>query len=180
MAKGASAVRYAQAVFGLAVEKEDFDRWQEDLSALSGLLSDDVVVAALENSRIGTEVKTGWLKVAFPSMGVLAVNLALLLMARTGGLRLVPQIAGSFAALVDRHRGIRRGLVTTAAPVSDGELEDITRRLGEIVGGQVVVTTSVDPSLLGGLVARVDGKLLDLSVRQRLVALKKQIAGSSR
>ena len=49
-------------------------------------------------------------------------------------------------------------------------------RLGAVVGKKVVVKPKVDPSVVGGVVARIGGKLLDGSTRTKLAALKKALA----
>ena len=46
-----------------------------------------------------------------------------------------------------------------------------------MVGKKVVLKTDVDVSLIGGIIARIGGKLLDGSTRSRLEALKKELVG---
>jgi F0F1-type ATP synthase delta subunit len=44
----------------------------------------------------------------------------------------------------------------------------------------VQLESTVDPAIIGGIVARVGGRLLDGSTRSKLVALKKDLAGGGR
>jgi F-type H+-transporting ATPase subunit delta len=68
--------------------------------------------------------------------------------------------------------------VTTAVPLSEQDRAAVQRRLVDVTGGPVVVETEVDPDILGGLVARIGDRLIDGSTKSRLIALKRQLAGT--
>jgi F0F1-type ATP synthase delta subunit len=42
----------------------------------------------------------------------------------------------------------------------------------------VEVKSEVDPEIIGGIIARIDGKLLDGSTRSKLIALKRELVGA--
>jgi len=176
VANTAQAKRYAQAIFLIALEKQDQDRWSEDLSALSELEHADAVVKALETPNLLPDDRGRLLRGRYPSIGPLAVNLVNLLVERRR-IALLPQISAEYRRLLDRHKGIQRAEVVTAVSLTDEDRAQIERSLSEVTGKKVVITSKVDPSVIGGLIARFDGKLLDGSTKSRLEALKKQIAG---
>jgi ATP synthase F1 delta subunit len=62
--------------------------------------------------------------------------------------------------------------LTTAVPIDDAEAEQIRSRLAEASGQEVTLLRSVDASILGGVIVRVRDRLVDLSVRGRLDALR--------
>jgi ATP synthase F1 delta subunit len=62
--------------------------------------------------------------------------------------------------------------LTTAVPIEDAEAEQIRTRLAEASGHQVSLQRFVDASILGGVIVRVRDRLVDLSVRGRLDALR--------
>jgi F-type H+-transporting ATPase subunit delta len=76
---------------------------------------------------------------------------------------------------VDVHRGRQQVEVTSAVPLSDQELERITRFASNLINKEVVVSTQVDESILGGLVIQIGDQLMDGSTRSRLEELRKQI-----
>jgi F-type H+-transporting ATPase subunit delta len=90
------------------------------------------------------------------------------------------QIADEYRKLLDSHRGIEQAEVTTAVPLDEGEIKKLEEDLGALVGKNVVIRPEVDPALMGGITARVGGKLIDGSTRSRLERLKKQIGGERR
>jgi F-type H+-transporting ATPase subunit delta len=62
--------------------------------------------------------------------------------------------------------------LTTAVPIDDAEAEQIRAKLAEASGHEVSLVRSVDASILGGVIVRVRDRLVDLSVRGRLEALR--------
>jgi len=88
----------------------------------------------------------------------------------------LPGIYLELQSLVDTYQGIARADVITALELSEEDKQQIRDRLSQVTGKNITITTKVDPSLVGGLVARFDGKLLDASTKNRLEALKKEIS----
>lgn len=175
MAKKAHARRYAQAVFSIAQEKGELDRWQSDLEAIAGLLADESVAAVLESPKVPLETKIRLLSEGLGGVDPLALNLVLLLLTRDG-LSMMADVAAEFRVLVDGYHGIEQAEVTTAVPLSDEDKSELARRLGDITGKKVNVKAEVDPGIVGGIMARVGGKLLDGSTRSRLKTLQRELA----
>jgi F0F1-type ATP synthase delta subunit len=92
---------------------------------------------------------------------------------------LAAQIAEEFRVLLDEQRGIAWAEVLTAIPLDEEQKRRVAARLGEVTGKQVNVDAAVDPSILGGLIARIGDTLIDGSTRSRLLALKKELMGAS-
>jgi len=65
-------------------------------------------------------------------------------------------------------------------PLDEAGKEAVTRYLETMVGKKLVLKTGVNPELIGGIVARIGGKLLDGSTRNRLTFLKKELAEAGR
>jgi F-type H+-transporting ATPase subunit b len=66
--------------------------------------------------------------------------------------------------------------VTSALPLSDKEMDDVKKDILSKVGSQATVSFRVDPNILGGLVIRVGGKVLDASVAGQLESLRQSIS----
>ena len=174
MAKKANAKRYAQAVFEIALEKRELERWQADLDKIVGAVSDSTFHDALDSPKIKIEDKVRFLKKRLPGLNPLALNLVQLLVTRAG-ISVMIQIAGEYRRLVNDYHGIAPADVVTAVPLDEQDKKGLAEKLGALVGAEIELQTSVDPAILGGFVAHVDGKLLDGSTRSKLVALKKEL-----
>jgi len=66
--------------------------------------------------------------------------------------------------------------VTSALPLSTDEMDAVKKDVLAKVGSQATVSFRVDPSILGGLVIRVGGKILDASVAGQLESLRQSIS----
>ncbi|MFA5309742.1 MAG: ATP synthase F1 subunit delta [Dehalococcoidales bacterium] len=176
MANSVYARRYAQAVFEIALEKNEMDRWQADLQRIVGVLGDTDFLAALDSPRIKTADKSRFLKERLSDINPLALNLVMLLVARAGA-GLIIQVADEYRRLLDKYRGMETAEITTAVPLDDKEQEALAARLGAVLDAKVALEARVDPEILGGIIARVDGKLLDGSTRSKLAALKRNLEG---
>ena len=102
------------------------------------------------------------------------MNLAYLLVAR-GRLRIVEDIVDEYRRLVDEHRGIAHAEVAAAIPVDEEVKDRLISRLGSLVGREIVLKVKVDPSLIGGIIARIGDKIIDGSTRSRLVSLRESL-----
>lgn len=86
-------------------------------------------------------------------------------------------IENAFRASVDEIRGITRGEVVSAEPLEKLDLNRVTETLSKISGKKVLVTSKVDPFLIGGLVARVGDMVFDGTIRTQLNQLKESLKG---
>ena len=175
MARRVYARRYARAVFEIALERKELDRWQADLKEVAALGEEAAFMALVENPKIGFDKKEKVLSELLGDINPLARNLVYLLVSR-GRFSMVGDIAEEYQRLLDGYRGIEHAEVVTAVPLDDKERKRLEEHLGVVVGKKIVLESSVDPSLVGGMIARVGGKLLDGSTHSQLLALKKELA----
>jgi F-type H+-transporting ATPase subunit delta len=174
MAGKGNARRYAQAVFEIAQENKDLEKWQTDLHKLAAAVSAGSLLDALESPGISLSDKTRFLNERLGDISPMAMNLALLLVSKSR-IALIQGIAGEYDVMLDEYRGVQTAEVITAVPLDDRERTGIKTQLGALTGKKTEIKTEVDPGILGGVVARVGGKLLDGSTRSKLAALKKQL-----
>ncbi len=174
MARRVYARRYAQAVFHIALEGGELDRWQSDLRKIVGLAEDESLVALLESPKLHFDIKAGLLSERLGDINPSALNLVYLLVTR-GRLGKAGEIADEYQRLLDSHRGIERAEVITAVPLDDEHRQRLTEQLAIMLGKRVALKAEVDPGIVGGIVARIGGKLLDGSTRSKLMGLKREL-----
>jgi F-type H+-transporting ATPase subunit delta len=180
MTVNAYARRYSQAIFRMALEQKDLNRWQSDLRKAAGLLKDTALSALLSNPRISGAEKSQNLKMRLGDVHPQAVKLVLLLAAKNK-LDAINDIAEEYQTLVDNYRGIEGAEIaeiTTAVPLDNDYQLHVAQRITEIVGKPVLLRPKVDPAIIGGIIIRVGDKLIDGSVRTKLAALKKDLGGA--
>lgn len=179
MARRAYARRYSQAIFEIALETKELDRWQSDLKKIVNVVGDVTFATLLESPKLHFDDKARLLSERLESINPLALNLVLLLVTR-GRLGIIGDIADEYQRLLDSYRGIEPAEVTTAVPLNDEDKVKLAEHLGAIVGKKVVLKCEVDPNLIGGVTARIGGKLLDGSTRSKLLALKRELVSVGR
>lgn len=179
MARRAYSKQYAQAVFEIALESGELERWQSDLQKIVRVVSDEDFSAVLESPKIHFSEKSRLLSGQMKEANPMLLNLLLLLISK-GRLEVIGEIADEYQRLLNDHRGIEIAEVTTAVPLTKENEEKLARHLGRIVGKKVEIKAYIDPSVIGGFVARIGDRLLDGSIRSKLAALKKEMAGAER
>ena len=174
MATGGSARRYAQAVFQIALERNELDKWRSELATLAATVGDAQLRSVLENPKLDFQKKSDLAAKCLPGLSQLALNLCYLLVAKQA-LRLTDSVATEFNRMADAHEGLAHATVATAVPLDDADRESLSKHLAVLTGKRVTIDTEVNPSIIGGFVARIGDKLLDGSTRARLEALKKRL-----
>jgi ATP synthase F1 delta subunit len=66
--------------------------------------------------------------------------------------------------------------VTSAIELDKRTVNEIGEQIGDQTGRRVELSSEVDPEILGGIVLRVGNFILDVSIRNRLDQLRKQVA----
>ncbi|MFC1864524.1 ATP synthase F1 subunit delta [Chloroflexota bacterium] len=177
MADSTYAKRYSQAVFRIALERQELNRWQSDLRKIASIVKDEALFPLLENPEVGFDNKAKVLSDRLGDINPLALKLVSFLVAK-GRLSMIDDVADEYQRLLDNYRGIEGAdiaEVTTAIPLDDEDRLRLAQRITNIVGKPVVLKPKVDSSLIGGIIIRVGDTLIDGSVRSKLEALKREL-----
>lgn len=176
MARGASARRYAQAVFAIALEQGESDRWLDDLALLADAMANEEFANFLDAPQLTLNQKSDLIEETLgDSVSRLARNLISLLASRNSA-RLLPSITESYQDMLDDYNGIERAEIISAVPLSGEQQQRIEAMLTGIVGKNITATSRVETQILGGFVARVGDKVIDGSTRTRLDELRRELA----
>ncbi len=103
-----------------------------------------------------------------------ALGLALLMVERQH-VEGVKAVRDEFERLYDNYRGQAHAEITTATPLDDDLREQVKADLQRVTGKRIILHERVDPTILGGAIARVGDTLIDGSVRRKLSLLRQQI-----
>ena len=178
MPRRASAKRYAQAAFDLALELGRLDLWAGDLRLVSEALQTQELRAFLEHAKVPLPQKVRTIREVFPGVDPLVQNLLSLLVSR-GLTELLHEVQKGYQQLLNEHRSREEVAVWSAVPLEDPERERVARFLTELIQKEILLDSRVDPSILGGLVIKVGDKLIDGSTRTRLEELGKRLQRDS-
>ena len=170
------AVRYATALFDLALEKEALDDVYWDMKEV-GRLTPMQEVKDVIDSPVITHQKRKEILLALMGEKVNPLTVKFIdLVFENGREEFLEAAARNFIDLTRRYRGIREVTLTTSRPVS----EKLKKELAEVIegkgSGQIEFIEQVDESVIGGFILRVDDAYIDASVRNRLNRFRKEFS----
>jgi F-type H+-transporting ATPase subunit delta len=93
--------------------------------------------------------------------------------------RLLPDIGNEYRNLLDEHLGLLNVQVTLAHEADERAEEEITAELSRILGRKVIPHIHVDSRILGGIVVRYGDRLMDGSLRRKLMRLRNRMLETS-
>ena len=168
------AARYAQALFDLAKDGSALVALESDVDALGAALAVSEDLREMINSPLLTrEDQARAIAAVAAKLGLseLASN-TLALMAAKRRLHVLPQLVENLRARIAEEKGEVTAEVTSAVELSAEQAAALAETLKASVGKTVKLNTTVDETLIGGLVVKVGSKMIDTSIRSKLASLQ--------
>ena len=177
MSSRPSAARYARALFEVARAESDPVTVGQNLDAVVSAFQESQELKALLGSRSIPDAVRRNVVLAVAEKLAVATPVAKLLglLADRGRIQLLPEIAQVYAERLLEHQNVVQADVTTAVPLPPETLARLETGLREATGKQITMRVSVDPALLGGVVARVGSTVYDGSIRTQLKKMRDQL-----
>jgi F-type H+-transporting ATPase subunit delta len=173
-----AALRYARALFDVALaEKADLSRIETDLAGFADLLTQNPELnKVLLNPAVPAPRKHAVVQqlVDRAALSPVVAKLLLLLAARDRLVLLEDMLDAYRHRLLD-HQKVVRAEITTAAPLDATRVRSIETTLARVTGRKVLLTSRVDPGVIGGLVARVGDTVYDASIATQLQRMRKEL-----
>ncbi|MEO0547995.1 MAG: F0F1 ATP synthase subunit delta [Pseudomonadota bacterium] len=168
------AERYASALFELAVSEKAVPAVEKDVKALGALLNGSEDLMRLVRSPVfQADEQIGALDAVLKkaNIGGMVANFVRVV---AGNRRLfaVPDMLRSFRQKLAVHRGEVTADVSVAETLSAAQTKELQTTLKGVVGKDVALNVTVDPSLLGGMIVKVGSRQIDTSLRTKLSTLK--------
>ncbi|MGH6923998.1 MAG: F0F1 ATP synthase subunit delta [Propylenella sp.] len=171
------AERYASALFDLARDESAIDAIEAELVALSGLIDASEDFRRLIQSPVFSADDQGRAIGAIADRAGIAglTGNFLRLVARNRRLFVLPGIVKAYRAMAAAERGEVTAEVTSAQPLNYDQVAALKAAIKERLGKDVTLSASVNPALLGGLVVKVGSRMIDTSLRTRLMTVKTRL-----
>lgn len=167
------ASEYAMALFSLGLETGEEQAFMSALDELRTMLVEQPEYMELLSSPCLTaQERAALIDEAFAASLPESIVSLIKLMCDKGRAREIPACVQEYRCLLDARSSAVTANVTSAVELTAHEKEALTRRLEGMSGKKVTLVCSVDPSLLGGVIVEMDGKIMDGSLRHRLQEIK--------
>ncbi len=172
------ARRYAKALFAVGKEDGKFEEYSEALRGVAQLYIDTDLEDSLTNPLYPMDVREKVIEGVVASIGVdkVVANFLSLLVEKKRA-DVLPDIADEYQIMVDEEKNVSHGTVVSAVKLSKKLQAKVQETLEKITGKKVELTASVDPSIIGGIIAKVGDLELNGSIKTQLASLKDSIKG---
>ena len=171
------AERYASALFDLARDAAAIEPVEAELQQIAAAMDESAELRRLVASPVfsaeAQERAIGAIADRLQIAGLTANFLRLV--ARNRRLFALPGIIRAFHGLAARHRGEVDAEVISAFPLGEEHVTALKAALKETLGKNVTLQARVNPALLGGLVVKVGSRMIDTSLRTRLMSVKTRL-----
>lgn len=166
---------YAKAAFQFALEKDSLSQWSEMLNFAAHVASNETMKNVLLKPQLTAEQKAAtFATVCGDKLNDAGKNLVIQL-AGNKRLQALPAIQALFEELLAEQEKTVDVNVASAFPLSDAETDKLIASLKKKLGREVRLESSVDESLLGGVIIHAGDLVIDDSVRGKLAKLTNEL-----
>jgi F-type H+-transporting ATPase subunit delta len=171
---------YAEALLAAAAKAGNADAVGGELATLANDLvaQNGSIQAFFTSAAVSRKSKLPAIEAAFANRTSPLIQQFLGVLTLNGRLGLIREISQAYAKIQDTLAGRVRVKVTSSTPLSEDQTANLSRTLSESLNKTPLLTTLVDPELLGGLVVQVGDRVYDSSVRTRLETLRNHLLSS--
>lgn len=177
--KSGIAERYAAALFDLAEERGELDRVAGDLKSLRAMLAESADLRRVVASPVINRAELYKAVAALAADAGLTVTVANFLgvLVHNGRLFSLEAAIRAFLARLAAKRGELTARVTSATPLTEAQVTAVAAALKRALGASAALESTVDPTLLGGLVVQVGSRMVDGSIKTKLQRLSLAMKG---
>ncbi len=173
----AISMRYAESLFGLALEENAVAAYQTDMQLIQSVFQDPSFVQFFSHVALQDDVKFNVLNKSFNGKISIYVYNFLMLLIKKRRIQYILGICHQFQRLCNDHFGIKEGIIYSAFELSDQERQDIEKAMSQKEGLDVKLIVKVDSSLIGGIKVDIDNHIYDDSLLYKMETLKKELLG---
>jgi len=170
--------RYANATYTAASKQNILETVEQELIAIKEMSDkNETFKLFLENPLTGRDQKTTQVETL---LGDKSSSVTLNLMTTLAGnarLAETTKIADTYVQLMKAKRGEVEATIISADPLTKAQTDAVATAMKSQVGAgkTVVLSTEVDPSILGGLQVQIGDQFLDLSVGSKIDSISRTV-----
>jgi F-type H+-transporting ATPase subunit delta len=171
------ASAYARTLFELASMADSVDATDVSMATVVSSVRGELDLRqALTDTSVPVEAKRAILRDIFGEAVTPEALAIVTIVVERGHASLLGDVARAFGEIAEAERGIVAAEVTTAVPLDDALRASLADKLAASLGRPVTLRESVDPQILGGVVIKVAGRVLDGSVASQLESVRRALA----
>ena len=171
------AARYAKSLIDLALEQKALEEIKVDMELFVNTLRINTELqAVVKNPIIPLNKKNAIINAVFGGKIHRVTSSFLKIVIDKGRAEIIYGTAKEFLNQYNQYKNIVTAKVTSATPLTENAKTEIINKVKAITGGEVLLQTEVDDSLIGGFILTVGDKQFDTSLASGLAKLKKEFS----
>jgi F-type H+-transporting ATPase subunit delta len=170
-----AGIRYAKALLEMAIEQKVIDLVSLDMARILGVAdSSPDFISFLNSPIIKSDKKIAVISKIFVDLQPLTARFVALIV-MNGRSEMLPNIASGYSSLLESHRGIVSGNITSAVALDAQSRKKIMDKLAKTFTGELQLTEKIDPSLIGGFIITIGDNQIDASVSSKIKNLRQEL-----
>ena len=166
---------YAEAIFEIAEQDNSVDSWMKDLALISTSFQENLIQALIDTPDISQREKAEkFVSIFEGEVSAKTINF-LKTLGQANRLKILDNIILNFLELVAKKRNQKNVVVSSAFELESDQLEKIKLAMQKRLGADIIITSAVDKTLIGGMKISYEDQVIDLSLKNKLESLKTQL-----
>ena len=162
---------YAEAIFEIAEQDNSVDSWIKDLALISTSFQDNLIQALIDTPDISQREKAEkFVSIFEGEVSAKTINF-LKTLGQANRLKILDNIILNFLELVAKKRNQKNVVVSSAFELESDQLEKIKLAMQKRLGADIIITSAVDKTLIGGMKISYEDQVIDLSLKNKLCLL---------
>lgn len=167
--------RFARALYDYSASVGEEDEVYGELELLQEQLNQSGFTDALDSPLVSFDGKLRLLNISCGNKASDSIQRFFGLVLSHRREYLLPEICHSFKKVYENEKGIMQVCLTTAIPLDEERSARILGKLEKSTGKKIELIRVVQPDIIGGYVLSTDEKRLDVSVRTKLINIRKKL-----
>lgn len=165
--------RYALALYEVAKEKNKVDEYINDLREICDLIENNKdFYEVVKHPQISTKnKKRTFINIFKGKIDEELLSFLLILIEKDRILYLREKL-NQLEKIDLEQKNILSAVVKTAVPLLENEINSLKEKLEKQYNKQIIMTTEIDKSLLGGVYVRVGNDVIDGTIKSKLEEMK--------
>lgn len=166
-----TAKRYGRALFELAQKKGQVNEILSELKTFVSIIEENHDLLLVLKQPYGSRHENLLKELIKGKFSELSYHFILLLL-KNNRLLLLQQIVNDYQIRVDELNNLKQAVVISAVPISEQIFQELKNQLKNFFRSDVRIENKVDPSILGGIIIRIDGKVFNASIQDKFKKMK--------
>ncbi|WP_427337918.1 F0F1 ATP synthase subunit delta [Caloranaerobacter sp. DY30410] len=167
---------YAQALFEVAEEVDKIQQFKEELNSIYEIFDKEKEFKIIfEHPKLSKNEKKDIINSVFKGRVAQEILNLIYIVIDKGREKYLMDIIEEYIELSNEKQGIIEAQAITAVPLDEEEKLRLQNKLSEKLGKTVILENIVDEGIIGGVLVKIQDKIIDASIKGQLDRIQKNL-----